>query len=248
MAIISTDITPPACTKAERQEHASYVRRLFATIPAHYDRLNRLISLGQDQAWRRYAVSQCALPEQGWMLDVATGTGDILLQALEQYPDASVLGLDLTPGMLQRAREKNQQAMSLSLPLLGGDGQDLPFPDDRFDAVISSFMVRNVADVQRAFAEQRRVVRPGGRVVCLEITQPQRWPYNWIFWAYFYGLVPLIGTLLSGRPEAYTYLPRSVARFLSADEVQLAMEQVGLRQVRYRLLKMNSVAVHVGVK
>jgi len=235
-------------TRSERQRQTATIRRIFASIATRYDLLNRLLSLGQDQAWRRYAVLQCRLPRNGRLLDVATGTGDMALQALRQVPGTTVIGIDLTPGMLQRAREKSVDTLDEPLPLLRGDALDLPFSDDHFDAAISGFMMRNVGDVAAAFAEQRRVVRPGGRVICLEITRPQVWPASWFFWAYFYGLVPLLGSLLSGRPAAYTYLPRSVARFLTADELQATMQTVGLREVRYRLLMLNTVAVHVGVK
>jgi len=149
--------------------------------------------------------------------------------------------------MVQRARKKST-GMAEAPFYLGGDALRLPFPDDCFDAVISSFMMRNVGDVAGALAEQRRVVRPGGRVVCLEIIRPQRQLASWLFWLHFYGLVPLLGSLLSGRPAAYMYLPRSVARFLTADGLQAVMETIGLREVRYHLLMLGTVAVHVGVK
>jgi demethylmenaquinone methyltransferase/2-methoxy-6-polyprenyl-1,4-benzoquinol methylase len=232
----------------DREIRASFVRDLFGSIATRYDLLNRLISIGQDQSWRREAVRLCQLPRTGKLLDTATGTGDMALLARREYPDSTVIGLDLTLPMLQQAREKSRSEDAGPYPLLGGDALDLPFPDDYFDAVISGFMVRNVADVHRAFAEQRRVVRSGGRVVCLEITIPTDWPANWIFWAYFYGFVPLMGAIVSGQPAAYRYLPRSVAQFLTAQQVQSAMEQVGLRQVSHQLLRMHSVALHVGVK
>ncbi|MBC8447169.1 MAG: ubiquinone/menaquinone biosynthesis methyltransferase [Chloroflexi bacterium] len=235
-------------TRSDTKKHTAFIRRLFGSIATRYDLLNRLISFGQDQAWRRYAAAQWQLPRGGWLLDVATGTGDMTLQARRRYPEATFIGIDLTPGMLRQAREKSLAAIGEPLRLLRGDALDLPFPDDRFDAAISGFMMRNVADVARAVAEQRRVVRPGGQVVCLEITRPQVWPVRWFFWLYFYGLVPLLGGLLSGQPGAYAYLPRSVARFLTADELQAVMEAVGLQEVRYHLLALGTVAVHVGVK
>ena len=231
-----------------RGRRSRYVRALFSAIANRYDLLNRLISFGQDQSWRRKAVQLCHLPSNGHLLDAATGTGDMALVARSVYPGATVTGLDLTLPMLQLAREKAGAEPAGPYALLGGDALDLPFPDDHFDAVISGFMVRNVADVPRAFAEQRRVVRPGGRVVCLEITIPTVWPANWLFWAYFYGVVPLVGALVSGQPAAYRYLPRSVSQFLTAQEVQAAMEQVGLQEVRHQLLRLQSVALHVGVK
>ncbi|MDH7487588.1 MAG: ubiquinone/menaquinone biosynthesis methyltransferase [Anaerolineae bacterium] len=235
-------------TRSDTQKHSAFIRRLFGSIATRYDLLNRLISFGQDQAWRRYAVAQCRLSPRGRLLDVATGTGDMALQALRHYPRATVVGIDLTPDMLQRAQEKATAAGREPFALLRGDALELPFADGCFDAVVSGFMMRNVADVAGALAEQRRVVRPGGRVVCLEITPPQRWPLRWFFWLYFYGLVPLLGGLLSGRPAAYAYLPRSVARFFTADELQAVMEAAGLQEVSYRLLALGSVAVHVGVK
>jgi len=239
--------SPPPITRSERDKHSSYVRRLFTSIATRYDLMNRILSFGQDRSWRRHAIGQLQLPAKGRLLDVATGTGDVTLEALRQLPEAHVLGMDLTAEMLEQARAK-AQAVNGTTPLLRGDALDLPFPDGLFDGVISGFLMRNVADVRRAFAEQVRVLRQGGRLVCLEITRPQKWPATWLFWAYFYGLVPLLGSLLTGRPEAYTYLPRSVARFLTADEVQQLLELAGLAPVSYRLLTMNSVAVHVGVK
>lgn len=224
------------------------MRRLFASIAHSYDRLNRLMSLGRDQAWRRYAVAQCRLPHGGWLLDVATGTGDIALQARRQYPQATVVSLDLTPEMLRRARGKAAGAAGRPLCFLIGDALSLPFPDDRFDAVVSGFLMRNVADVTRVLGEQRRVVRPGGRVVCLEIIRPRARLVRCLFWLYFHTLAPLLGGLFSGQPLAYMYLPRSVDRFLTADELRATMEAVGLRQVTYRLLMLGTVAVHVGVK
>jgi demethylmenaquinone methyltransferase/2-methoxy-6-polyprenyl-1,4-benzoquinol methylase len=235
-------------TPSERRQQAAYIERMFGSIATRYDLMNRLISFGQDQEWRRYAVEQCQLPPQGQLLDAATGTGDVTLEALRQYPDALVTGLDLTAGMLRRAQVKALATLGKWPRLMQGNALDLPFADGQFDAAISGFMMRNVGDVTRAFAEQARVVRPGGRVVCLEITRPETWPASWIFWIYFYGLVPLLGSVISGRPAAYTYLPRSVARFFTAEEVQMIMETVGLQDVRYRLLKMQSVAVHTGVK
>jgi len=247
--ITSTNVSPDTLIASiDRGRQKSYVRDLFGSISTRYDLLNRLISFGQDQSWRRKAVQLCQLPSNGRLLDAATGTGDMALLARQEYPGASVIGLDLTLPMLQQAREKSHSDDTGRYPLLGGDSLDLPFPDDYFDAAISGFMVRNVTDVSRAFAEQRRVVRPGGRVVCLEITIPTVWPANWIFWAYFYGVIPLIGSIISGQPAAYRYLPRSVAQFLTAQQVHAAMEQVGLRQVRHQLLRMHSVALHVGVK
>jgi demethylmenaquinone methyltransferase/2-methoxy-6-polyprenyl-1,4-benzoquinol methylase len=129
-----------------------------------------------------------------------------------------------------------------------GDALKLPFPEKRFDAVVSGFVLRNVVDVAATLAEQSRVVRPGGRVVCLEMTWPSNPLFRPFFRAYFGGFVPLLGWLLTGRMYAYRYLPRSVEAFLRPDELTKVMEEVGLRVTECRLLSLGTVTVHVGVR
>jgi demethylmenaquinone methyltransferase / 2-methoxy-6-polyprenyl-1,4-benzoquinol methylase len=175
------------------------------------------------------------------------------LLALEQVPGLQVVGLDLTPAMLFEARSK-AEARSVVLPVIAGDGLALPFANDTFDAVTSAFMMRNVprADSERnvegAFREQARVVRPGGRVVCLEMTWPRRFPMRWLFGVYFYIVPPLVGLLALGEHEAYRYLPRSVRSFL--DPVSLAQRMVGagLQDVTWRALMLGTVIIHTGIK
>jgi demethylmenaquinone methyltransferase/2-methoxy-6-polyprenyl-1,4-benzoquinol methylase len=223
----------------------AYVNRMFAAISPNYDLLNRLLSGGRDMAWRRYAVQEAALPRGGWLLDVATGTGDVALEVLRQVPGAHVVGTDFTLEMMRSAQTK---AGGCPVSWNGGDALCLPFPDNTFDAAISAFIMRNVVDIPRAFAEQRRVVRPGGRVVCLEICRPTLPVFRTLFNLYFYRLTPIIGGLISGHPEAYIYLPDSLAYLPSPEELVAIMESVGLRQVRYRRMTLGTVALHVGVK
>jgi demethylmenaquinone methyltransferase/2-methoxy-6-polyprenyl-1,4-benzoquinol methylase len=135
-----------------------------------------------------------------------------------------------------------------SLHWSGGDALRLPFPADTFDAAISAFLMRNVLDIRRAFAEQRRVVKPGGRVVCLEIARPVLPIFRTLFRLYFSYFIPLLGGLVSGHRYAYDYLPDSLARLPSPAELKTIMEDVGLREVRYRPLNLGTVSVHVGVK
>jgi demethylmenaquinone methyltransferase/2-methoxy-6-polyprenyl-1,4-benzoquinol methylase len=129
-----------------------------------------------------------------------------------------------------------------------GDALHLPFSENSFDAVLNGFMLRNVVDVRATLAEQTRVVRPGGRVVCLEMTWPRSPLFRPLFRLYFAGIVPIVGRLLTGYREAYRYLPHSVEVFMSPDELASTMEQVGLTQVRYRSMMMKTVTLHVGVK
>ncbi|MGC9347267.1 MAG: ubiquinone/menaquinone biosynthesis methyltransferase [Anaerolineae bacterium] len=221
------------------------VRELFRRIAADYDRVNRVISLGQDQRWRKVALSMAQIPPGGRVLDVATGTGDMALLARDQPEEPYVVGADLTIAMLQEARRK---IAGRGFPLVGSDGLALAFTDDAFDVVLSAFMMRNVSDVKTALCEQYRVVRPGGRVVCLEITWPQRFPMAQLFGLYFYGLPPILGQLLAGAREPYRYLPRSVRRFMQPSQLARVMEEVGLREVSWISMMLGTVAIHTGVK
>ncbi len=227
------------------EEKPGYVRRMFGDIARQYDLMNRLMTGGQDRLWRRLTVESAELPDGGKFLDVATGTGDMLCEVLHQQPNTLAVGLDFTPGMLAVGRKK---CAGTGAQFTMGDALDLPFPDDTFDATVSGFMMRNVADIARAFSEQRRVVKPGGKVVCLEITRPAIPLWKDVFRFYFFKLVPILGGMISGRRSAYTYLPHSTVDFPAPDELEKIMESVELRHVKYRTLTMGTVALHVGVK
>lgn len=218
---------------------------MFRSIAPSYDQVNRLLSLGQDQCWRERALIQAQVPPEGRLLDVATGTGDLALMAKQRYPGLRVVGADLTPAMLTQARVKDT---SVSISWMVADGLRLPYRDNTFDAVASVFMMRNVPDVAQALREQQRVVKPGGRVVCLEMTWPRRFPMSWLFGVYFFTLPPLVGGLISGNREAYHYLPHSVRHFFTPREMVAAMEVAGLCKVAWQRLMFGTVALHVGEK
>jgi demethylmenaquinone methyltransferase/2-methoxy-6-polyprenyl-1,4-benzoquinol methylase len=222
------------------EARAAYVRTMFGRIAPRYDLMNTLLSGGHDHTWRRLAVREAALPPRGRLLDVATGTGDIALEALRQEPSSRVVGADFTLEMMQLGRAKPGAAQ---VRWAGADALRLPFPDNAFDAVISSFMLRNLSDVETALAEQHRVVRPGGRVVCLEISHTPLPVFRELFRVYFY-----LGSLVGGDPEAYHYLPASLTVFLTAEELVERMRAAGLAQVRYRRLMLGTLALHVGIK
>ncbi len=228
-------------------EKRSYVRQMFTKIAPRYDLMNRLMALGRDQAWRRTVIRLCALPTGGRLLDVATGTGDIAYEAQRQDPTLRAVGIDLTREMLVYGQEK-QPAVGPALPFIEGDALALPFADDTFDAACSGFMMRNVVDIRSAFAEQARVVKPGGRVVCLEISLPSTPGFSQLFRLYFFKLVPLIGGLISGQREAYTYLPNSAVPLPRPAALAKTMEAVGLRDVHYRMAMLGTVSIHWGTK
>jgi demethylmenaquinone methyltransferase/2-methoxy-6-polyprenyl-1,4-benzoquinol methylase len=227
-----------------------YVRGMFGHIAGVYDLMNRLMTGGLDRSWRRFAARQVALGPGECALDIGTGTGDLAIAVLRAgAPDARAVGVDFTPEMLERARAKVARlGLADRIQLRQGDGEQLDFPDGAFDVCCSAFVVRNLADLRQGFREMLRVVRPGGRVVCLEVSQPPHGLFAAPFRLYFDRLVPLLGRMVGRSLEAYTYLPTSAAAFPGAPRLKAIMEEVGWTDVRYTYLTGGVVAVHVGAK
>lgn len=222
------------------------VREMFARIAHRYDLVNRLMSWGQDVRWRQQAV-RLAYPSQGRVLDVATGTGDLALE-LAGYSD-SVVGVDLCPEMLGRGQVKvERKELRGRIDFIVGDALALPFKDNSFDCAVNGFALRNVADVSKFLAELRRVLKSGGRVVCLELTKPASGIAGTLYRFYLEVVVPVLGRWVSGDVKAYRYLPDSAGCFISKTELKGIMEGVGFSQVRYKSLNFGTVAIHVGVK
>ena len=213
------------------------VRGMFDRIAPVYDAMNRVMTAGLDRSWRRLAVEAVVQPGDR-VLDACCGTGDLAVAA--EREGGVVTGLDFSPGMLERARRKSD-----TVTWVEGDLLALPFDDDAFDSATVGFGVRNVTDLEAALAELRRVLRPGGRLAILEITQP-RGVLKPFFSLWFERIVPLLGKVLPGG-KAYTYLPASVRRFPGAEALAALMGQQGFEQVTFRLLGATIVALHVGV-
>ena len=223
---------------------------MFARISRRYDRLNTIMSGGRHYVWRRKAAALAVGDMSGPALDVATGTGDFTFDLLRQPQVTNIVGLDFTRAMLPLAIEKaGNRGTGDSIEFVAGDAHALPFPDDIFVCATVGFGVRNFIDVPLALREMRRVVRPGGRVVILEIVRQDGFnPIGRLFPLYFRHVTPWMGALFAGDREAYTYLPESVQGFLSAEELAELMEGAGLVNVRYRRLALGTVAIHVGEK
>jgi demethylmenaquinone methyltransferase/2-methoxy-6-polyprenyl-1,4-benzoquinol methylase len=214
------------------------VRGMFDRIAPVYDAMNRVMTAGLDRVWRRLTVEAVVQPGDR-VLDACCGTGDLALAA--EREGGVVTGLDFSPRMLERARKKSE-----TVTWVEGDLLALPFGDDSFDAATVGFGVRNVSDLDAALAELRRVLRPGGRLAILEITQP-RGILRPFFSLWFDRVVPVLGRVLPGG-SAYTYLPASVRRFPGARELAARLEGHGFEQVRVRLLGGSIVALHTGVR
>jgi demethylmenaquinone methyltransferase/2-methoxy-6-polyprenyl-1,4-benzoquinol methylase len=226
-------------------QKATYVQRMFGDIAARYDRMNRLMTFGQDVRWRQMLVHAAALPPGGRLLDIATGTGDIGFEALRQVSGVRVTAADFALPMMEVGRVKPRGEL---LDWLAADTFHLPFPDDSFDAVASGFLLRNVADVAAALAEQRRVVRPGGHVVCLETSPPPANLLRPAIQIHLRYVIPLLGRLISGSGYAYHYLPQSSVAFMEPVELAEVFRAAGLCNVRYKRLMFGTIAIHIGVK
>ena len=213
------------------------VRTMFDRIAPVYDAMNRAMTAGLDRRWRR-ETARAAVSPGDRVLDTCCGTGDLAIACLAE--GGEVTGLDFSERMLERARAKSNQ-----VEWMQGDALALPFEDGSFDAATVGFGVRNLEDLDRGLAELRRVLRPGGRLAILEITQP-RGLLRPFYKLWFDGLVPLAGKLLPGG-SAYTYLPASVRRFPAAREFAQMIEASDFEQVRYRLFAGGIVALHTGV-
>lgn len=201
---------------------------MFDGIARRYDLLNRIISLGLDQRWRKRTVRSLALEPGQRVLDLATGTGDLAIQIARRHPEVGVVGLDPSEGMLAVARTKcARKQLAERIELVTGDAQELPYDDDSFDAVSMGFGIRNVPDRARALREIARVVRPGGRVGILELSEPRRGLMGRIARLHVHVIVPRLGALLSGSRE-YRYLQRSVAAFPPAEEFVAMMGEAGI--------------------
>jgi demethylmenaquinone methyltransferase/2-methoxy-6-polyprenyl-1,4-benzoquinol methylase len=212
---------------------------MFDRIARIYDLFNTLMTAGMHHAWRRRSVDLAGVGPGSRALDVATGTGDLALELAAR--GASVTGMDFSPAMLELARAK-----APGIEFEEGNALDLRYEDASFDAVTVGFGARNFADLDRGLCEMARVTKPGGRVVVLEITTPQRPPLSWFFHAWFDRVVPLLGRL--GDSEAYTYLPSSVRRFPGPEALGASMAAAGLVDVRWILTAGGIIAIHSGTR
>ncbi len=229
------------------QEKASYVRDMFGRVAERYNLMNRLMTAGQDQKWRRFVIQRAKLPQGGTLLDMATGTGDIAFEALRAEPTARVIGADFALPMMMVGQ---RQRMGTHVHWCGADALHLPFPHECFDAVVSGYLVRNVIDIRQTLREQLRVVKPGGRIVILDSSPPPQNLLRPLILLYLRYGIPLLGRLISGggAADAYKYLPESTQAFKTPDELAAIMRETGVRNVEFQTFMFGTMAVHWGVK
>jgi demethylmenaquinone methyltransferase/2-methoxy-6-polyprenyl-1,4-benzoquinol methylase len=231
----------------DSDQFATQVRGMFDRISGVYDLMNSAMTAGLHHQWRQRAVDRAQVDPGSDALDVCCGTGDLALELRRRIgPDGRVVGCDFSEPMLEIARRKSGEE---SLPVEFGwaDALELPYGDGSFDAVTIGFGARNLADLERGISEMARVLRPGGRLVILEITRPQREPLASFYSLWFDRLVPVIGTL-AGDSEAYSYLPDSVRTFPEPERLAGMIDTAGLTEIRWLLLAGGIIAIHSATK
>ena len=221
------------------------VQKMFDAIAGSYDLMNRVMTLGQDQRWRRFVVQKAQSPGEGWVLDLATGTGDIAALMRQSYPQARVIGSDFSRNMLEEARKRFS---SLHIHWQAGDANALPFADNVFESVTFGYLLRNVDDSLRVLEEVHRVLKPGGRVVCLDTTPPARNALLPFVRFYFRFGIPLMGRLIARDAAAYSYLTGSTMDFHTADDLAALFRQAGFSEVGFRKFMLGTIGIHWGKK
>lgn len=220
------------------------IRRLFAHIACHYDRMNRLMTLGQDRRWRRELLRRASLAPGSRLLDLGAGTGELARQAMLLQPDVWVVAVDITPEMIRlgRARLAGQP-----VAWVVADARHLPFPAAAFDAVASAFLLRNVTGLDVALHEQTRVLRPGRKLVALDTSPAEVWSWPLVRF-YLSRLVPALAQVVTGDAPAYNYLAASTEGFLSAQELAAHLREAGLHRVGFVRRSFGAVAIHWGCR
>lgn len=238
-------------------ERAHYVQKMFGQIAPHYDLMNRLMTVGQDTRWRQTVIRRAALPPDGWLLDLGAGTGDLAYLARQEFPGLHTIAADFTLGMMQVGKKRISNGSFLSasdppastgLSWSGADASQLPFPNHRFDAIVSGFLLRNVVDLPRSLNEQHRVLKPGGRLVALDTSPPPRSPLAPLLRFHLHTVIPSLGKLITGQEDAYRYLPDSTENFLEPEQMAVRLEKAGFIRVGFERRMFGTIAIYWGIK
>lgn len=234
--------------KEDEAAKKQQVARMFNSISRRYDLLNHLLSVGVDLYWRKRAISMLKESKPRLILDVATGTGDFAVEAMTLKPE-KIVGVDISEGMLEVGRRKiREKQLEGRITLLQGDSENLPFPENMFDAVIVAFGVRNFENLGKGLADMYRVVKPGGKAVILEFSKPDRFPFREFYGFYFKYIVPVIGRWISRDRSAYDYLPESVHAFPRGSVFLEILAGAGFRETTCTRLTFGICSIYTGIK
>lgn len=225
------------------------VYETFQAISKDYDKLNNLISFNMHKGWKRDTIKELNVAENSRILDVCCGTGDFsLMLSIETDRKISVIGLDFSENMLSVAREKKKELNSNNVKFIHGNAMELPFGDNTFDYVTIGFGLRNTPDYEKVIGEMMRVVKPGGKVACLDTSHPTLPLYKQLYWFYFKHIMPMIGQLFSKHKKEYQWLNDSTKKFLSKKELKNLFVKTGFANVKVKSYAGGSAALHIGVK
>ena len=232
----------------EETSKKEQVARMFNNISHRYDFLNHFLSLGIDKLWRKKAINLLRPQNPKLILDVATGTGDFAIQALVLNPD-KVIGIDISTGMLDVGRIKiRDRKLDSKIELLEGDSENLPFEENKFDAITVAFGVRNFENLELGLREIKRVLKPGGMLVVLEFSKPRSFPFKQLYNFYFKSILPGVGRMVSADKAAYTYLPASVEAFPDGNDFIQVLQRVGFNKTQCRTLTFGISSIYTGTK
>lgn len=233
----------------DRQHKEQYVHSVFQSVADKYDVMNDIISFRRHKAWRRFAMKTMDVQPGATAIDVCCGTCDWAISIAEASGTGEVVGLDFSENMLAVGERKVDAAgLRGQIELVQGNAMELPYEDNRFDYATIGFALRNVPDLVQVLKEMRRVVKPGGQVVCLELSKPTWQPFKAAYYSYFRYIMPLVGKLLAKRYEQYKWLPRSLIEFPDHKQLLAVFQQIGLEKTRVFPLVGGVAALHVGVK
>ncbi|SHN19810.1 demethylmenaquinone methyltransferase / 2-methoxy-6-polyprenyl-1,4-benzoquinol methylase [Cyclobacterium lianum] len=234
--------------KDQKEGKKQQVASMFDNISKKYDLLNHLLSLGIDIVWRKKAIRMLKKDRPALILDIATGTGDFAIEALALEPK-KVIGVDISEGMLREGRKKmKEKKLDHIIDLQLGDSEKLLFEENKFDAVIVSFGVRNFENLEKGLRDMHRVLKPGGKTVILEFSKPKKFPMKQAYSFYFRYILPQIGKMISKDKSAYTYLPESVKAFPDGRDFLDVLEKVGFKQTQCKTLTFGISSIYTGIK
>lgn len=226
----------------------SQVAQMFNSIAGKYDFLNHFLSAGIDIIWRKKAIKILAREKPSFILDIATGTGDLAFEALKLNPE-KIIGVDISEGMLAVGREKvKKRNLTHKIELQLGDSENLVFEANYFDAAMAAFGVRNFENLVKGLSEMHRVLKPGGRIVILEFSKPAGFPFKQVYNFYFKQILPVFGKIISKDNAAYTYLPESVQAFPDGEDFTKILAQVGFKNIEWHSLTFGISSIYTGQK